>query len=75
MEYYSFINEPSCREFITKNYNYQACVSRSKNQASFYLAKWKVYLGRTEEIFDDLDDAVYLYDGQGLLVDTYKYQR
>lgn len=73
LEYYSFINEQSCREFITKNYNYQACVERSKNQASFYLGKWKVYLGRNEEILDDLDDALYLYDSNGLLVDVYGY--
>ena len=73
LEYFSFINEPSCREFITKNYNYQACVERSKNQASFYLGKWKIYLGHNEEILDDLDDTLYLYDSMGLLVDTYSY--
>ena len=72
---YNEKGEPACRDFILRSFNYQACVDRAKNRASFYLAKWKVYLGRTEEIFDDLDDAVYLYDGQGLLVDTYKYQR
>ncbi|MEK7565251.1 MAG: hypothetical protein AAB501_03380 [Patescibacteria group bacterium] len=73
LEYYSFINEQSCRDFIIKNYNYQACVDRSKNQASFYLGRWKIYLGRNEEILDDLDDTLYLYDSRGLLVDTYGY--
>ncbi len=73
LEYFSFINEPSCREFITKNYNYQSCVERSKNQADFYLGKWKIYLGRNGEILDDLDDTLYLYDSNGLLVDSYSY--
>ncbi len=70
---FQFGGEPACRDFILKNYNYQACVERSKNQASFYLGRWKVYLGRTEEVFDDLSDTVYLYDDKGLLVDMYRY--
>lgn len=73
LEYYSFINEPSCRDFIVKNYTYQACVERARRQASFYLGRWKVYLGRNAEILDDLDDTVYLYDNKGLLVDVYGY--
>lgn len=73
LEYYKFANDPDCRDFIIKNYNYQACVSRSKDKMEFYSGKWKVYLGRGEEIMDDLNDTIFLYDNQGLLVDKYKY--
>ena len=73
LEYYKFINESECRDFIIKNYNYQACVARSKDKMEFYSGKWKVYLGRGEEIMDDLNDTIFLYDSQGLLVDKYKY--
>ena len=73
LAYYQFINEPSCREFIIKNFNYQSCVERARNKADFYSGRWKVYLARNEEILDDLNDTIYLYDGQGLLVDKYSY--
>jgi len=71
--YYQFINEPACRDFIIKNFSYQACVELAKDKANFYSGRWKVYLGRNEEILDDLNDTIYLYDGQGLLVDKYSY--
>lgn len=71
--YYQFINEPSCRNFIFENFNYQSCVNRAKGKSDFYSGRWKVYLGRGEEILDDLNDTVYLYDSQGLLVDSYNY--
>ena len=73
LEYYKFANEPECRDFIIKNYNYQACVSRSRNKAEFYSGRWKIYLGRGDEVMDDLNDTILLYDNQGLLVDRYKY--
>lgn len=70
---FQFGGEPACRDFIVKNYTYQSCVDRSRNRADFYQGQWKVYLGRAEEVFDDLNDKVYLYDNKGLLVDVYKY--
>lgn len=73
LAYYQFINEPPCREFIIKNFNYQSCVERARGKVDFYSGRWKVYLGRSEEILDDLNDEVYLYDNQGLLVDKYNY--
>ena len=71
--YYQFINEPACRDFIFENFNYQSCVNRSRSKNDFYSGRWKVYLGRSEEVLDDLNDTVYLYDAQGLLVDSYSY--
>ena len=70
---FQFGGEPACRDFIVRNYNYQSCVERARNRADFYQGKWKVYLGRAEEIFDDLNDKIYLYDNKGLLVDRYSY--
>lgn len=73
MVYYQFANEPSCRDFIIKNYNYQSCVERNKDGVDFYLNHWRIYLGRNDEILDDLNDTIYLHDGQGLLVAAASY--
>jgi hypothetical protein len=73
LEYYRFANDPDCRDFVIKNYNYQACVSRARGKAEFYSGKWKIYLNRGDGIMDDLNDTILLYDSQGLLVDRYKY--
>ncbi len=70
---WQFGADPSCRDFIVKNYNYRACVERSKNQPNFFTGRWRIYLGQSDEVLDDLDDTIYLYDGQGLLVDVYSY--
>ncbi|MBI4119946.1 MAG: hypothetical protein HY454_00600 [Parcubacteria group bacterium] len=73
LEPWQFGADPACRDFIVRNYNYAACVERGKNQANFFTGRWRIYLGQSDEILDDLDDTVYLYDGQGLLVDIYSY--
>lgn len=73
LAYYQFADEPECRDFVIKNYNYQACVARARNTAGFYSGSWKVYLGRGEAVMDDLNDTIFLYDREGLLVDRYKY--
>lgn len=70
---YQFANEPSCRDFIIRNFNYAACVSRARSRANFYSGRWRVYLGRSEGVMDDLDDTISLYDNAGLLVDRYEY--
>ena len=71
--YYQFSNEPACRDFIIKNYNYQACVERNRSLAGFFSGRWRVYLGRSEELLDDLNDTIYLHDSQGLLVASASY--
>ena len=71
--YYQFTTDPECRDFVVRNYNYQACVARSKNRAEFYAGRWRIYLGRTDEILDDLNDTIYLYDSRGLLAASYSY--
>lgn len=73
LTYNQFAGDTSCRDFIIKNYNYQACTERAKGRADFYSGRWKVYLNHSNEVMDDLNDTLYLYDGTGLLVDTYKY--
>ena len=70
---FQFANDSDCRDFIIKNYNYEACVGRARNSASFYSGRWHIYLGRNYEILDDLNDAISLYDNKGLLVDAYSY--
>lgn len=62
-----------CRNFIIRNYNYSSCVERNRDRENFFSGHWRVYLGRTEEVLDDMDDTIYLYDQDGLLVNSYSY--
>lgn len=62
-----------CNSYITQNFNYNGCVNNYRKQSDFLKSTWHLYLDRTEKLWRDFHDIITLYDGQGLLVDTYQY--
>ncbi len=63
----------ACREFVQTHFNYNACVGRHQNDPDFFRDEWRVYLGRTWELWDERREEITLYDQFGRIVDELSY--
>ena len=63
----------SCRAFISSNLHYNGCVRNYQNDANFFKNEWRVYLGRTAELWKRDRETIRLYDNEGRLVDQMSY--
>lgn len=64
---------PSCKTFLNSHVNYNGCVTFHKNDRGFYSPEWRIYLGRTSELWAKPSDTITLLDGEGKLIDSIKY--
>jgi hypothetical protein len=62
-----------CATFISRKANYNGCVVDHKNDANFYKSEWRIYLGRSEELWGNERDTIILLDQEGKLVDYVSY--
>jgi len=62
----------SCMTFIYANVNYNGCVSSHKNDVNFYSKEWKIFLGRSSELWAQ-KDTITLLDSGGKIIGAVKY--
>lgn len=65
--------ESSCHQFINREINYNACVTRHRQDEGFYLDEWRVFLSRDEELWRKEREIIKLVDTEDkvVLVETY----
>lgn len=64
---------PSCQDYVTQNANYKTCLEKHKDDADFYLPEWRIYLGRSEEMWKKKRETITLYDDKNNIVDSKSY--
>ncbi len=69
----SFANDPLCQEFVFEKINYNGCVDTHKNEADFYSTEWRVFVGRSEELWKESRETILLLDEKGKTVDSVSY--
>lgn len=62
----------ACALFIL-DINYNSCVEDNRYSTSFYKNEWRVYLRRGDEIWNNREEIIVLYDNNGKVVDTLSY--
>lgn len=62
-----------CNEFISTNINYTGCVKNHKDDLDFMEDEWRVFLGRSDELWREKRETIQLLDNEGKVVDTYTY--
>ena len=62
-----------CQSFIADNYNYNSCVSTSKNRTGFYKNEWRVYLNSGEGLWKSRRETIKVIDAEGRLVTSVSY--
>jgi len=66
----NFPNE--CVEFLTTKLNYKTCVSDFSNTENFKKNEWRIYLGRSEVLWNYTREKIALIDQQGkTIAETY----
>lgn len=63
----------ACQTYVTEKVNYNTCVDLHKDDGDFKGDEWRVYLGRTEELWKEKREIIKLIDNQGKTVDVVTY--
>ena len=63
----------SCQDYVTQNTNYKTCLEKHKDDVDFYLPEWRIYLGRSEEMWKKKRETITLYDDKNNIVDSESY--
>lgn len=54
--------QSECRSFVNEKLNYKSCVEEHKNDQDFYKKEWRIYLGRSEELWKERREVIKLLD-------------
>lgn len=67
------IYNQACRDYINSTFNMNACINGHITDTDFDSREWRIYLGRSAEMWKDKDEVVRLLDSQGRVVSYYTY--
>ncbi len=62
-----------CRAYLTERFNYNTCIARERGEPDFWTDEWRVFLGRSFELWDENREVITLLDSEGRVVDEYRY--
>jgi len=63
----------SCQSFVKNVLTYNGCVQRNQWRPSFSTGDWRLYLGRSQEMWNNSHDVIRLLDTEGRTVDVWSY--
>ncbi len=63
----------SCKQFITEKLTYNGCVTEHFKDKDFYKPEWRIFLGKTNELWQIKREIVKLLDANGKTVDSITY--
>lgn len=63
----------NCRAFINARLTYQGCVSAHRNESSFKVRQWRIYLGYSGELWREKREVLVLVDQNDRVVDSFSY--
>jgi len=70
---YKISFDSECTNFLNNKFNYKQCYDDHEQEADFFGDEWRVFLGKSIDIFNNNSDTIILRDNSGLLVDKYSY--
>lgn len=63
----------TCVAFLNEQFNYAYCYNDHYLEVDFFGDEWRVFLGKSIDILNNVSDKVILRDGNGLVVWEYEY--
>ena len=70
---YAIGSDSECTGFLNDEFNYSKCYEDHEQEADFFGDEWRVFLGKSIDIFNNNGDTIILRDAGGLVVDEYSY--
>lgn len=65
--------DQTCQNYVSTKISYKSCVEVHKNDADFYEPEWRIYLGRSEELWKRSREVITLTDQNGKIIDSKPY--
>ena len=65
--------DQTCQNYVSTKISYKSCVETHKNDTDFYKPEWRVYLGRSEELWKRSREIITLTDQNGKIIDSKPY--
>jgi len=62
-----------CKGFVQQTFNFQSCFNTFSRDADFVGDEWRIFLGRTWELWESRREVITLYDASGRLVHQIEY--
>jgi hypothetical protein len=62
-----------CKNYMRTRLNYPSCVANYRNSANFSTKTWRVYLGKSMEMWASSRETITLYDKAGKVVSQISY--
>lgn len=63
----------TCKQFVENRINYNSCVTAHKNDTDFYRNEWRVFLGKTKELWKQSGEIIRFVDLNKNLIDAVTY--
>jgi hypothetical protein len=68
----SDISSP-CENFVEDYLNYNGCFDAHKKETGFYSPTWRIFLGKTDELWRQEKETILLIDAEGKTIDSMSY--
>ncbi len=62
-----------CQEFVLNQLSYNGCITNHRYDPSFYKNEWRVFLGRSQELWKNTHERIRLLDQNGKLIGSITY--
>ena len=62
-----------CRDYVSSQLNYNACVSNHRDEPDFLKAEWRIFLKRSDDLWKTKRETILLIDETGRTVDSLTY--
>lgn len=63
----------SCEAFVDEVLTYNGCVAAHRSDPGFSLSSWRIYLGASDDLWNDRHDTIELINADGAVVDSLTY--
>jgi hypothetical protein len=63
----------NCKNFAIERANYTRCLTDFGNEKDFLSNDWRIYLGRSENLWKDRREIIDVVDSKGNIIQTYTY--
>lgn len=60
-----------CRDLLENELTYAGCIKNHKNDADFFKAEWRIFLGQNKSLWSNKNNALYLVDENNRLVASF----
>lgn len=66
-------SDSQCIEFINNNFSYNKCYSNYHYDPDFFQGEWRVFMNKSQDVFDNYSDKIILKNRSGYIIDNYEY--